>query len=766
MFSFDTSIFVELLDTKMEFNSSPSQSECGNVSLSEELLDNNEVSVTLLKLLHLDASDQGNTWAASGVRTEVRVPVGLSSCTEREFELCVEQSKALLAIYDNASPPSCKPGTIPYYSPLFIFLARYKMACFSLLTGIALKADTSRPFRYTGGGATCSCSFFKFAWQAVHADDREWPITSLNVTTNKKQMEYLVLSVQNRNHRKDCQRQEPDNLMKLCGKTGKGCLSTLFRALLYVLVDDGHMPICRIAMLTTKRINKKTMAMIANEFVVVLGLTHLIPWDVDEEDYLHFFKVSLFNHVKAVFLGHNRKEIPPQVIALIELYPDLKVFLVDLYFRSLHSKNAVLDKKRKGPPTHQPDGTLLSYATAFSPNNMKCRQPASVQPDGVFRGKIKHPLSTLEVPAKPPQLVALKLNRMSSAQLGDKKCQEPDSVLLRTTARDGPILTVLTKAVAQKPVRGLPVTVPVFELRSPEDLQKQFLSFFQNDVGLFLEDKECLEQARGFCCHTYGTRFIESEKLVWDRFHGLNRADANQGGGLRSIREKDLATLRPGEWLNDAIITGMVNLMVAKHNEMRSQDSSHSLVGFVDSIKFDCNNYYRNGKWTSKQRTLRRLVQSHNIFAFRKVLFAINSLGDHWVGVSSFIDETTHTYVLKFWDSLQGAGKQELQKVQAFYHAHEQHVLASGRSKNHEGGNEKCISWEKKFGNDGHCLVQPDGFNCGVFLILHFYFEINGYNPTEVAGRSRLSQEHLNQMRLWVCYCLLKGAFVDPLTTV
>jgi Ulp1 family protease len=190
------------------------------------------------------------------------------------------------------------------------------------------------------------------------------------------------------------------------------------------------------------------------------------------------------------------------------------------------------------------------------------------------------------------------------------------------------------------------------------------------------------------------------------------------------------------------ILDFMMDLILDK----RREDPNSRGVVYISSLSHDILYLKKREKWKVSPKKW-KMMQSSSCLEERKplVIFGFNPGRIHWKLVEA--DPLLNTIV--HWCSLQDQYSDttwQTRSVVAYFKAY-----ALRPDTNRE--------WKIHLSNEDHCSRQSDSYNCGVFYLLHCFFVLNGYSKYA----NRLNELDLKKVRLWICYCLVKGEFIDPL---
>jgi hypothetical protein len=208
----------------------------------------------------------------------------------------------------------------------------------------------------------------------------------------------------------------------------------------------------------------------------------------------------------------------------------------------------------------------------------------------------------------------------------------------------------------------------------------------------------------------------------------------------KELTLRSLGRCRDKIYLGSVILDGMMEMIVAnRREELRD-------VLYISSLGHASQYEEAKNEWkVSRKKKLN--IQKRPCLEETKplVIFGFNPSRIHW----KFVEADPLQNTIVHWCSTQDQYSNttsETRSVIAYFKAY-----ALRPDTNRE--------WKIHLSNEDHCSRQPDSYNCGVFYLLHCFFVLNGYR--EYANR--LNELDLKKVRLWICYCLVKGEFIDPL---
>jgi hypothetical protein len=124
-----------------------------------------------------------------------------------------------------------------------------------------------------------------------------------------------------------------------------------------------------------------------------------------------------------------------------------------------------------------------------------------------------------------------------------------------------------------------------------------------------------------------------------------------------TVQRRSLATLLPGQWLNDEVIHAYLQLL--------SCDKQHFFKSFFVTKLLNENVPGQHGQYQyANVKRWSKKVKGKDIFALDKVFFPVNQNNVHWTLAVAFVQERR----LQFYDSMGGSGRQYLVELERYFH--------------------------------------------------------------------------------------------------
>ena len=185
------------------------------------------------------------------------------------------------------------------------------------------------------------------------------------------------------------------------------------------------------------------------------------------------------------------------------------------------------------------------------------------------------------------------------------------------------------------------------------------------------------------------------------------------------VSRRDIATLRPGEWLNDEVINFYMELLKQRASaDMSLGDgkrfpkchifSTMFYPKLMQNATFD---YSRVRRWTMAKK-----MAHGDVFGMDLVLVPIHCNGNHWtLAVINFVDRR-----FEYHDSLRGSGRHVIKNLRDWLRkesADKRKCEWEGWEEiaGHPNDGEWRNGWSEKEWERG-IPQQRNGFDCGVFM--------------------------------------------------
>lgn len=309
-------------------------------------------------------------------------------------------------------------------------------------------------------------------------------------------------------------------------------------------------------------------------------------------------------------------------------------------------------------------------------------------------------------------------------------------------------------AEAGSPVRaspGLTVQSPtrILELvHNPTDKLDRFLSVEMEEA--FGDDAD-MEYARNIHQDIYG---IPDKRKDWPvpptPLEGDRPLCKRHGLSLEFMT----ARLGSRKWLGDETIVGFMDAITQFHKGKLGPTHKYPVV--ISSTMYTGRFY--NGSWHVRPKVRRQIeANDYNRLSDQvdMVVLVVNEYG-HWKMLIAKPNEGQGG-IVQCWDSGgQGPAVGCGEHIEAIIKWFEGNCKESERSYWVGRRNNWTIEYDPK-----NKAVQHDGVSCGIFVLLHFLYILNGWEEkaVEFSGH-RLDMD--GQVRIWIIYSLLKSRFVDP----
>ena len=207
-------------------------------------------------------------------------------------------------------------------------------------------------------------------------------------------------------------------------------------------------------------------------------------------------------------------------------------------------------------------------------------------------------------------------------------------------------------------------------------------------------------------------KFCELDENDYEIIQKVFNLSSNTKIGRHMIEVKDLATLKPGQWLTGEVMNVYMALLQDRNIQRCQENPKHCRVllmrtYFYTKLTSSGYDYKSVKRWTNKAKLLKKGFKNiSNIFQLDKLIFPVHVNNMHWCcGVVDFKSKT-----ISYFDSMNGPSS-------SFFNIITKYIIDEFQDKLKDDKTKYKLDLKqwKQENHRGKYPQQKNGFDCGVF---------------------------------------------------